>query len=78
MQYALMGGECLLKPVLAGGALDFVPIRRDCYVPLARDAHGNLLAVGTMECHSRGATRYALLETPGGRGGRPDHRDAAL
>ena len=62
MQYALMGGECLLKPVLAGGALDFVPIRRDCYVPLARDAHGNLLAVGTMECHSRGATRYALLE----------------
>ena len=50
MQYALMGGECLLKPVLAGGALDFVPIRRDCYVPLARDAHGNLLAVGTMEC----------------------------
>ena len=62
MQYALMGGECLLKPVLAGGTLDFVPIRRDCYVPLARDAHGNLLAVGTMECHSRGATRYALLE----------------
>ena len=65
MQYALMGGECLLKPVLAGGALDFVPIRRDCYVPLARDAHGNLLAVGTMECHSRGATRYAPAGTPG-------------
>ena len=62
LQYALIGGECLLKPVLCDGALDFVPIRRDCYVPLARDAHGRLLAVGTMECHSRGATRYALLE----------------
>ena len=62
VQYALIGGECLLKPVLTGDALDFVPIRRDCYVPLARDAHGRLLAVGTMECHSRGATRYALLE----------------
>lgn len=62
LQYALIGGECLLKPVLCGKSLDFVPIRRDCYTPLARDAHGRLLAVGTMECHSRGATRYALLE----------------
>ena len=62
VQYALIGGECLLKPVLSGDTLDFVPIRRDCYTPLARDAHGRLLAVGTMECHSRGATRYALLE----------------
>lgn len=62
LQYALIGGECLLKPVPADRAFDFVPIRRDCYVPLARDAHGRLLAVGTMECHSRGGTRYALLE----------------
>ena len=35
MQYALVGGECLLKPVPKDGAFDFVPIRRDCYVPLA-------------------------------------------
>ena len=62
MQYALIGGECLLKPVVADGALDFVPIRRDCYVPLARDAHGALQAVGTMECHRKGGMRYALLE----------------
>lgn len=62
VQYALIGGECLLKPVPAAKALDFVPIRRDCYIPLARDAHGSLLAVGTMETHSRGGTRYALLE----------------
>ena len=52
MQYALVGGECLLKPVPRDGAFDFAAIRRDCYVPLARDAHGSLLAVGTMERHS--------------------------
>lgn len=62
VQYALIGGECLLKPVPTGRTLDFVPIRRDCYAPLARDAHGNLLAVGTMETHTRNGTRYALLE----------------
>ena len=62
MQYALVGGECLLKPVPKDGAFDFVPIRRDCYAPLARDAHGNLLAVGTMERHSADGRQYALLE----------------
>ena len=62
MQYALVGGECLLKPVPKDGAFDFVPIRRDCYVPLARDAHGRILAVGTMERHSCDGRQYALLE----------------
>ena len=37
MQYALVGGECLLKPVPADGGFDFTAIRRDCYVPLARE-----------------------------------------
>ena len=37
-------------------------IRRDCYVPLARDAHGSLLAVGTMERHSVDGRQYALFE----------------
>ncbi|MCO7108656.1 hypothetical protein NIA69_05065 [Gemmiger formicilis] len=62
MQYALVGGECLLKPVPRDGAFDFAAIRRDCYVPLARDAHGSLLAVGTMERHSVDGRQYALLE----------------
>ncbi len=62
MQYALVGGECLLKPVPADGGFDFTAIRRDCYVPLARDAHGRLLAVGTMERHSCDGRQYALLE----------------
>ena len=62
MQYALVGGECLLKPVPKAGVFDFTVIRRDCYVPLARDAHSNLLAVGTMERHSVDGRQYALLE----------------
>lgn len=62
MQYALVGGECLLKPVPKNDAFDFAVIRRDCYAPLARDVHGRILAVGTMERHSCDGRQYALLE----------------
>ena len=62
LQNALVGGECLLKPVPRDGYFDFVPVRRDCFAPLARDAHGRLQAVGTMELLARGPRRYALLE----------------
>ena len=62
MQAALVGGECLLKPVPAGGGFEFLPLRRDHFVPLGRDLQGRLLAVGTMERISRGGRAYALLE----------------
>ena len=62
MQYALVGGECLLKPVLHGRGFDFVPIRRDCYAPLGRDAHGTLTGVGTMEVLRHDGRGYLLLE----------------
>lgn len=62
VQAALVGGECLLKPVPCGAGFDFLPIRRDCYAPLARDAHGALRAVGTMELLSHAGARYALVE----------------
>ncbi|PWM75678.1 MAG: hypothetical protein DBX59_01490 [Bacillota bacterium] len=62
MQYALVGGECLLKPVPAGAGFDFVPVRRDCFAPLARDARGRLRAVGTMDRLTGGRRQYALLE----------------
>ena len=62
LQYALVGGECLLKPVPAGRGFDLVPIRRDCYVPLGRDSRGGLTAVGTMELMRQGRGGYALLE----------------
>lgn len=62
MQQAMVGGECLLKPIPREGGFDFVPIRRDCYIPLGRDSHGALQAVGTMELLQREGRRYALLE----------------
>lgn len=62
LQYALVGGECLLKPVPAGRGFDLTPIRRDCYVPLGRDSRGGLTAVGTMELMRQGRGGYALLE----------------
>ena len=62
LQYAMIGGECLLKPVPQKTGFAFAALRRDCYVPLARDAHGQLLAVGTMEILSVESRRYALLE----------------
>lgn len=62
LQYALIGGECLLKPVPRQGGFDFVPLRRDHYAPLSRDSHGTLRAVGTMEILHQGGRRYALLE----------------
>ena len=62
VQYQLVGGECLIKPVLWGGALDFTLIRRDCFLPLARDADGKLLSVGTVETTAQGGWYYSLLE----------------
>lgn len=62
MQYALVGGECLLKPVPDGAGFSFVPVRRDCFVPLGRDGAGRLQAVGSMELIQGGGSRYALLE----------------
>lgn len=62
MQYAMAGGECLLKPVLGPQGIGFVPLRRDCYVPLARDNDGTLREVGSMELFTDGGRRYALLE----------------
>lgn len=62
VQYQLVGGECLIKPVLWGGALDFTLIRRDCFLPIARDADGKLLSVGTVENTTDGGWYYSLLE----------------
>lgn len=58
MQYALIGGECLLKVVDD----EFVPIRRDCYLPLGRDQNGNLTSVGMMQTLYENGKKYVLLE----------------
>lgn len=62
MQYCLIGGECLLKPVPKAGKIEWMPIRRDCFVPLARDNRGNILSVGTAEFNSFDNHYYTLLE----------------
>ena len=58
MQYALIGGECLLKVVDD----EFVPIRRDCYLPLGRDQNGTLTSVGMMQTLYENGKKYVLLE----------------
>lgn len=62
-QLLLTGGECFLKPVLApGGAFDFLPIRRDCFLPLARDLRGRITDAATMAVTLRDGWYYTLTE----------------
>lgn len=62
VQLALMGGECLLKPVLLRGRFRFLPLRRDCYQVLGRDPFGEPTAVGCGEVTLQEGKRYTLLE----------------
>ncbi len=62
VQQALIGGECFIKPVLHGKTFDFVIVRRDCFVPYARDVHGRITDVGSTEVTVQGRFRYTLCE----------------
>lgn len=62
MQMALVGGECLLKPIPDREGFRFAVIRRDRMVPLARDGAGRLTSVGTLETTAAGNWHYTLLE----------------
>lgn len=62
MQSALIGGECYIKPVLSGSGFNFVPVRRDCYLVLDRNATGEAASVGTAEYTAQGGKYYTLLE----------------
>lgn len=62
MQAALVGGECFVKPVLSGRAFDFAVVRRDCFIPLARDHLGSITSVGTAEITAFGGKYYTLME----------------
>ncbi|MEG0944846.1 MAG: hypothetical protein RSF86_14565, partial [Angelakisella sp.] len=62
MQQALIGGECFIKPILYGKGFSFSVIRRDCYVPLARNSRGDVISVGTAEFTTVGNQYYTLLE----------------
>lgn len=62
MQFMLVGGSVLLKPVPQGDGFYFLPVRRDCYIPLGRDAEGNLTSIGTSEQTVVNGRYYTLLE----------------
>ncbi|MEM5767485.1 MAG: hypothetical protein AAGU32_04255 [Bacillota bacterium] len=62
MQQALVGGECFVKPVLTTGGFDFAVVRRDCFIPIARDTQGRITDVGTSETTAYDGKYYTLLE----------------
>ena len=62
MQFMLLGGECLIKPVIEDDKISFMPIRRDCFIPLGRDNKGNIISVGTAEFTVFDGYYYTLLE----------------
>lgn len=61
-QQMLTGGQCFLKPVIDDKGITFGVISRQNYIPLARDAHGNITDIGTAEITEVGKTMYTLLE----------------
>ena len=61
-QYMLIGGECLLKPIIEEDAITWLPIRRDCFIPLGRNAKGDITSVGTAEFTIMDEYFYTLLE----------------
>lgn len=62
MQMGLVGGQCLIKPVIRGENFDFVVVRRDSFIPLASDACGKLTSAGCTETTAAGGKYYTLAE----------------
>lgn len=62
VQQMLIGGTCLIKPVLAQNGFLFSVVRRDCFIPLSRGIDGRLTSVGTAESTTVGGKYYTLLE----------------
>lgn len=63
LQTTLIGGECLIKPVLMDGkGFAFAVVSRDNLLVFARDARGNMTDIGTMEVTTGGNRYYTLIE----------------
>jgi A118 family predicted phage portal protein len=64
MQTALVGGEALIKPVIDATRKQilFGIVPRNNILVFARDAHGNMTDIGTMEVSTAGNCYYTLLE----------------
>lgn len=59
---ALVGGECYLKPWMAGDRFEFTVIPRNRLLIFARDPRGEPTDVGTMERSTLDSAYYTLLE----------------
>ena len=70
MQMALIGGECALKPVPDTEGFRFVVVPRNNILVFARNAHGEMTDIGTVEVSTSGNCYFTLLErrTVDGRG----------
>ena len=62
MQLALIGGECLLKPMPLNNKWRWTAIRRSNMLVFGRDDDGNLTDIGTIERTVQGTAFYTLLE----------------
>lgn len=62
VQLALIGGECFIKPVIFHDSIDFVLVRRDAFIPFARDSAGKITDIGTTETTVVSGRYYTLLE----------------
>lgn len=62
MQMALIGGEALLKPVIAADGFRFLVIPRHNVLVFGRDADGTMTDGGTTETTTKGTMYYTLLE----------------
>lgn len=62
MQSLLLGGEMLIKPIVRADGFDFSVVKRDCFVPLARNEKGVITSVGLSELTIDDAYYYTLIE----------------
>lgn len=62
MQMTLVGGSVLIKPVIGANGFSFAVVRRDCFIPLGRNADGELTSIGTSEQTVVNGKYYTLLE----------------
>lgn len=62
LQLAMIGGECLLKPVFVGKNVRFTLIPRNNILVFARDAEGCITDIGTAEVTTAGNYYCTLLE----------------
>ena len=62
MQKALIGGECLLKPVPIASGFRFGLVDRRNILVFGRDGDGQMTDIGTSEVTAKGQYYYTLLE----------------